>query len=212
MSTTHEQSSETPASATRTPVFTSTDRALRFALRFAAQQSGASSFASIVGSTRATSLGLAGVDGAAQAGMIRAEIDKLNETARAVLIAHYAPPDLPCECRRPCCSGRVPNAEWTRAVTVIARDTTPLFAGRVTLFRLRQTLIGNILQSVRETDVSLAQRYGVHRQTVAEHAEKLETALLGTRQTIGELTRAIGRVDTLLHAAGIVGEHDEESA
>lgn len=184
-------------------VFTDTDAALRFALRFASQQHSSSELAGLRGPSR-SGKGLSGMDGAAQAGMVRAELAKLTPTQRALLIGRYALPDVVCTCGRPCCCGHRPNPEWSEAVSQLARETTPLFAGRLTYFRLRQTLIGNALLGVRVTDASLAAEFGVHRQTVADHGTKIEGALLGTRHQTGEFDRAYARVDALLHDAGIV--------
>jgi hypothetical protein len=60
--------------------------------------------------------------------------------------------------------------------------------------------------------VSLAQRCGVHRNTVAEHTAILEAALTGTRQQAGEPDAALTRVDTLLREAGIVREETQPQA
>ncbi|CAE6958872.1 hypothetical protein [Paraburkholderia domus] len=184
-------------------VFTDTDAALRFALRFASQQHSSSELAGLRGPSR-SGKGLSGMDGAAQAGMVRAELAKLTLTQRALLIGRYALPDIICTCGRPCCCGHRPNPEWSEAISQLARETTLLFAGRLTYFRLRQTLIGNLLLGLRVTDRSLAAEFGVHRQTVAEHGAKLEAAILGTRHQAGDFDRALGRIDLLLHEAGIV--------
>lgn len=186
-------------------VFPDTDAALRFALRFASQQHSSSQLTGLRGPSR-TGKGLSGIDGAAQAGMVRAEMAKLTATQRALLIGRYALPELICTCGRPCCCGNMPNPEWSDAVSLLAREATPLFAGRLTYFRLRQRLIGNTLLGARMTDTGLAAEYGVHRQTVAEHAAKIHVALLGTRQQTGEVDRAYARVDALLQKAGIVGK------
>ncbi len=56
--------------------------------------------------------GLGGGDGAAQAGMIRSEVEQLDRIAQAFLVARFAPASIPCDCGRPCCSGRQSNEEW----------------------------------------------------------------------------------------------------
>ncbi|WP_143752282.1 hypothetical protein [Burkholderia sp. SRS-W-2-2016] len=191
--------------STNTFAFETTEAALRFALRYASQQHSSSELAGLMHSRTAPGVGLTGTDGATQAGMVRAEIAKLTPIQQAVIAGRYALPDVPCTCGRPCCCGHTPNREWIEAISCLARETTPLFAGRVTYFRLRQTLIGNALQGVRVTDTDLAAEYGVHRQTVAEHKAKLESTLLGTRLQTGEFERSYARVDAILRGAGIVG-------
>ena len=191
------------ASEAAAAVFTDTDAALRFALRFSTQQHSSSELAALRGPSRAGK-GLSGVDGAAQAGMVRAELAKLSPVHRALLIGRYALPDVVCTCARPCCCGHTPNEEWTTAISLLARETTPLFSGRTTYFRLRQTLIGNALLGIRVSDTSLANGFGVHRQTAAEHAARIVAALLGSRHRMGEFDRAFARIDALLRHAGIV--------
>lgn len=75
-------------------------------------------------------------------------------------------------------------------------------------------IAGALTQVTRthETAVSLAQRCGVHRNTVAEHTAILEAALMGTRQRSGELDAAFARIDALLREAGIVTDETREQA
>lgn len=67
-------------------------------------------------------------------------------------------------------------------------------------------LIGNTLLGIRVTNVSLANAISVHCQTVAEHAAKLEAALLGSQNQTGDFDRVFTRIDVLPHSAGILSE------
>jgi hypothetical protein len=98
------------------------------------------------------------------------------------------------------------------ALTVVVAHTAPLLTGHAPNVRLRVALVTNLLTRTRETAVSLAQRCGVHRNTVAEHTAILEAALTGTRQQAGEPDAALTRVDTLLREAGIVREETQPQA
>jgi len=80
------------------------------------------------------------------------------------------------------------------------------------LLRTRPGFNANLLMRTHETADSLAQRCGVHRQTVAEHTGILEAALMGTRHTQGEFDAAFARIDTLLREAGIVADDGEKPA
>ncbi|WP_175950360.1 hypothetical protein [Burkholderia sp. BCC0405] len=145
-----------------------------------------------------------GQDATAQAGRIRRQLDRLPRIPRALLVVAYAPRDISCACRAPCCSGHFPNPEWQDALTTLVAHTRPLLPGHTPNPRLRGALIANLLTHTHETAVSVAQRCGVHRQTVADHVAILETALLGSRHREGEFDVAFARIDTLLRIAGIV--------
>ena len=64
--------------------------------------------------------GLSGLDGAAQAGMIRAEVHALGCLPENLLIARFAPRSHPCSCRSKCCSGKQYNMEWRNAIAWLA--------------------------------------------------------------------------------------------
>lgn len=64
--------------------------------------------------------GLAGLDGAAQAGMIKRHVKNLGRFSEAMIIAEFAPRRYPCSCRSACCSGHTRNHEWSDAVNYIA--------------------------------------------------------------------------------------------
>ena len=62
---------------------------------------------------------LGGLDGAAQAGMIRAELAKMGHVKEAMIIARMAPRKLPCSCRSACCAGTITNPEWLQAIHIL---------------------------------------------------------------------------------------------
>jgi hypothetical protein len=160
-------------------IYAGTAAALRDALRHAVQRGGASSLGVL--HQGVTSAGtLAGDDATAQAGRIRRQLDRLAPVPRALLVVSYAPRDLVCSCRSPCCAGRFPNPEWRDALETVVAHTAPTLAGHAANIRLRTALVANLLTHTHETAVSLAQRCGVHRQTVAEHTALLDAALMGT--------------------------------
>lgn len=78
--------------------------------------------------------------------------------------------------------------------------------------RLGAALVANLLTRSHETGVSLAQRCGVHRNTVAEHTSILEAALMGTRQKTVAPETAFARVDVLLREASIVSDQRQPQA
>ena len=86
--------------------FTSAHTALVFAFRFsvgAYDRPLANRLAE-----KSTGVGVAPLDMAAQAGMIRAEVCALGWLHEALLTARYAPSVVPCSCRSRCCAGKRP--------------------------------------------------------------------------------------------------------
>lgn len=64
--------------------------------------------------------GLAGLDGAGQAGIIRWHVASLGKFHESIIIAEFAPKSQPCSCGSLCCIGKMRNQEWTAAVGYIA--------------------------------------------------------------------------------------------
>ncbi|WP_051390800.1 hypothetical protein [Paraburkholderia mimosarum] len=191
--------------------YAGTAAALRDALRHAAERGGACSLGVLHQGVPGAAT-LTGEDATAQAGRIRRQLDRLPAIPRALLVVAYAPRDLACNCRAPCCAGRYPNPEWREALDLVVVHTAPLLAGHAPNIRLRVALVANLLTRTHETAVGLAQRCGVHRLTVAQHASILEAALIGNRHHAGELDAAFERVDALLREAGIVVAPEETPA
>lgn len=159
--------------------------------------------------------GLVGVDVAAQAGMIRAELKEFSDLDRSLLIAQFAPVEMPCDCTRACCSGNRPNVEWADAVSYLTEHTAYLFAGHLSSYRMRRTLVERHFGAHRDvhgkkmTIERLAQQCDIHRQTVSTHHQKLMAWLRGTKGVNGAAgvqSVALQRADELLRDCGIVGE------
>src|SRR6266478_4639254 len=97
------------------PVFRSTGAALKFAFNFSHGTLQKSFLAKAMG-VPGPSSGLAGLDGAAQAGMILAELQRLTTLRRYLLTGRYMLPSSPCTCRAPCCRGWRENVIWKQAI------------------------------------------------------------------------------------------------
>lgn len=196
-------------------LFTSADSALRFAFSYSTQHYSPTPMARAMrGGDVGTGKGLVGVDGAAQAGMIRAELREFSELDRSLLIAQFAPVELPCDCTRACCSGNRPNVEWADAVSYLTEHTTYLFAGHLSSYRLRRTLVERHFGAHRDihgkklTIERLAQQCEIHRQTVSTHHQKLMAYFRGTKgvnSSVGVQAMAIQRADEQLRDRGLVG-------
>src|SRR5574340_220522 len=104
-------------------LFPSTHNALRFAFEFNPEQYGEGTLAGLL--KRAAGIGsgkgLVGLDGAAQAGMILAEVWRLPALERHAIIARYG--QRRTECR--CCGSPGMSEEWKLAVEGIAAWAVP---------------------------------------------------------------------------------------
>lgn len=153
-------------------VFRSARGALLFAFNFTHGTLKKSALAEMMGASGG-GRGLGGLDGAAQAGMIRAEVDQLPELQRAVLAGRYAPPVVPCPCRRPCCRGEVEGQEWGASVSWITeRILHEGLAGTISHYRLRRALVMRYFGR-KLSLVSVADQCRVHRNTASDRNSKV---------------------------------------
>ena len=114
-----------------TGLFRSTQDALLFAFRHAGQAYDRPLMLRMADASRGSGAGLAGLDGAAQAGMIRAEVAALGRLHEAVLVARFADRAIPCQCKAACCSGerRVPGQDGVEPGDELAASGFVLDAG-----------------------------------------------------------------------------------
>ena len=180
-------------------LFRSTNAALAFAFNLKHGQYKSSAMARLMGGPNPTGRGLGGIDGAAQAGMIKCEIDALAPRIRGqIIVARFALRELPCDCRHACCSGFRPNHEWLLAISEIAELVrTEALAGTVVNFTLRHIIVRRYF-GVHISLVDAAKAAGVDRDTASVHASRV----IGYLKTEERL--ALYEIEGRLKAAGIV--------
>ncbi|KUE88899.1 DNA-binding protein [Cupriavidus necator] len=190
-------------------LFDSSHAALVFAFNFSGQQYLASAMNKAMTPALGRGKGLIGLDGAAQAGMIRAELGMLPELHQAVLTARTAPRDIPCECRSSCCKGRRPNSEWAGAVAWLTDRAMQQLSGSFSHYRVRRSILEKIF-GARVNLAEIAEGCGVHRNTVSDQNAKLKLWIEGERAKKG-LNAAPGveqvawtAIDIRLKASGMV--------
>ena len=180
------------------PVFRSTHAALMFALNFTHGTLKRSTLAAMMGSA-GNGRGLGGLDGAAQAGMIRAELEKLAKPRRTILVARYVVATIPCDCGRSCCSKIRENAEWAEAVNYLSEYVLHEgLTGSVSHYRLRRTLVMRYFGQ-RQFLVSIAEQCGVNRDTASAYNQKI------TERFRQEERLANYEIEGLLKAIGVMG-------
>lgn len=164
------------------PLFDNAHGALVFAFNFSGQSFDRPLMNRLAAPAVGTGKGLVGLDGAAQAGFIRAEVQGLGKLAEAILIARIAPRTTPCSCRSVCCSGHKPNKEWTDAISYLSDQvrTTALAGCTANGLMRREYVVRYFTPKEQRTTLEvLADRYDIDRNTVSAHASKVGTWFAG---------------------------------
>lgn len=99
------------------PLFNSTHAALTFAFEYGGQQSPRTPMTSLMRTANLGSgKGLSGLDGAAQAGFILAEVCRLPDDQHNIIVARYDRVRHECKC----CSQSAPSDEWRAAIDALS--------------------------------------------------------------------------------------------
>ncbi|MDE2100458.1 MAG: hypothetical protein KGL39_24615 [Patescibacteria group bacterium] len=190
----------TTASAVAPP-FTNAKAALRFAVNF--KGSPAKPFVTrMMGGRLFVVSEYAGLDGAAQAGMIINAVGDLPRLHLSMLFAGSAHPMLPCDCNNLCCSGKKVNLDWLTALEEIRRgsDRDLKMIDR----EVRRLLIARFYGR-NVTLVKLAYRFNIHLNTICRYHKLLHTWLTGSRDYMGQDVKAWMWADERLRDVGIIG-------
>lgn len=165
------------------PLFESAHEALTFAFRQRLQVLDRAPLNRISAPAVGSGRGLGGLDGAAQAGMVRQEVRQFGPLDEALLIARHAPRYSPCECGAPCCSGRRPNREWTEAISHLAehaRETALAGCKATSVARTAYVARYFTPKASRQSVGELADRLNLARNTVDVHLGRLAAMFGGT--------------------------------
>ena len=141
--------------------------------------------------------GLVGLDAAAQAGMIRAELRKVGRLLGSILIARTAPKTIPCSCGARCCAGHRTNTEWADAIAYLADLTKTAVPRGSHHYRLRSAVVLKYFGS--QVGISeIAETCEVSRTTAHEHWSKIGKMLRDAENSAWE------SIEERLQSAGIV--------
>lgn len=193
------------------PLFKSAHAALVFAYRFTSQQYDRPLMNRMADKEARTGKGLAGLDGAGQAGLIRSEVKGLGPLYESIVIASFAPQDVTCECKRPCCAGSKVNKEWSSAIDAITTEAMQHLAGKLSHYGLRRGIVERQFGAKHKLS-ELAEKCGVDKDTASAHNMILAMWLTGDKKKdvpnrkIGEITRAITVASERLWQAGFIGD------
>ncbi len=196
-------------------LFRNSHEALLFAYRFASDQYDRPAMNKMAGGASRTGKGLAGLNGAAQSGMIRGLTKDLGPLHEAIVIARFAERTRPCTCQASCCCGTKPNPEWLAAIEVITQAALGMLSGKLSHYRLRRGIVMN--QFARKEDktklISLATLCNVDRDTAADHNAIVAGWLSGTKLKAdkpgvpGEIDKAVEAAGNRLLDAGFIGPY-----
>jgi hypothetical protein len=156
------------------PLFDSAAAAVAFALNFSGENYQKAAINRLGAAPLPQSRGLGGLDGAAQAGMIRAELASIGLLGESIIVAEMAPKTRPCACRASCCSGEVANPEWAAAIGVLSN-----IAKEMKICPAYMNVRANLLKrffGVSLDITEIARMCGVSRETVSIHNSKLVSA------------------------------------
>lgn len=180
------------------PLFSSTHAALVFAFNFSHQAYDRPVMNRMAGGPKRSGKGLVGLDGAGQAGMIRAEVATLKPEEQHLVVAKFSPRTDICECRAACCSTRKPAKEWTASIDWLVEYVLRAgLTGQISHYQMRRMLVMKAC-GVKATQGDIADRCGVSRVTVSEYAHRV------SKHFTAALSRGEGALDLRLKAAGIV--------
>lgn len=161
--------------------------ALLFGLRYSSQQYPQSEMAKMMKRTHASSgKGLVALDGSAQAGFIRARIDRMDQHERACIIARYAPRTEDCQC----CGGQKPTEAYRAAIDILADWTLQYLSGTISVRKVRYAVVQDFFERQKSIG-KVADDIGVPRRTAYDQKAKIWPHLTEldkqAQATIGDL-------------------------
>lgn len=179
-------------------IFRSAHEAVVFALNYSGQQYAMSPFARLMqdgalGSGR----GLAGLDGAGQAGMVIAELAKLDYYLAVALIARCATRQIKCDCHSACCSGWRINELWRQAISIMTDHAMTALAGELSSRVVRQASVQKHFGQ-KVTIQEIADDAGIHRETAGKQHAQIVAAMKALE------SRAWQSFSEALEAAGML--------
>lgn len=172
-------------------VFETMRSAVLFAFNFSTEQYGQMPLARLQRSSIGSGKGLVGHDGAAQAGMVLAQVSRLTPIERAAIVARFSARSELCRC----CGGQKPTALWQEAVEQLASGVLPV---GVSNYRFRLDLVAKHFGVSMRFD-ELATRHALSRNTISEHYRTT------TRRLADIEAQAQAAIDDALQLSGIVG-------
>jgi len=179
------------------PLFRSVRGALTFAYNFSHGTMKASALAGMMGGARPKGRGLGGLDGAAQSGMIKFEVQQLGTVASNILAARFEVQRLPCACKSECCNGWRVNPDWMVAVMNVSSLAHGQVDGLSHNIRVRIAIVKRYF-GAKDSLGEIARQCGIDRDTASVHANKANKWLTEQERM------ALYAIEDQLKAGGVV--------
>lgn len=201
------------------PLFKGAHQALSYAFNYSAGTLDRPAMVKMADRTPRTGRGLAGVDGAAQAGFILRELQALSQLHQHILEARFLPQTTAC----PCCRSNVWDQNWFAAVRAVSDGVmaSGVLSGHIVHRAVRDGILARYFAAKancgRVMLSDLALHAGISDRTVTDQNGKITIWLRGSRVARkgagvveegkkGEQVRAMELIESALCGAGIVGE------
>lgn len=182
------------------PLFVTTRGALWFAHNFTHGSLKKSAMAAMIPDGEPAGKGLGGLDGAAQAGMILAEVSTLSPLGQNLTMARYAPRKALCKCGSHCCTGFKPNRQWSEAIDWLANHVhAAVQVGVFSHYHLRRALVMRYFGE-ESNFRDIAAKCGVNKDTASHYNQKISAYLSAQEAKIEQ------QADELLRTVGVVGD------
>ena len=150
--------------------FKNAHAALMFAYRFSSGQYALPLIHRMAGKSSGTGRGLSGLDGAAQAGMIRAAVAAIGRIHEAIVITRFAPETLP-----GLLGAERVNPEWKNAIATLSSLTrTTALAGCDANAPMRRDYVTRYVLRRVPTLEDIARRHGIHVNTARANALRVK--------------------------------------
>lgn len=208
--------------AHREPLFSSAHAAIVFALNYNHQQYDKPLMNRLSWGAMPQGKGLSGVDGAAQAGMIRGMIGRLSDLECAMLIAYCAPKQVPIPGSHQAIKivdnkqVRLPqwsvNPEYQAALRQIAGTYQIHALASVDNQSVQATRLALVARCFGErvSLVEFSEKQGIPYRTVKRMHASVRDYLLGKRggygqeATVGAIQQAMNKVENMLRQQGVI--------
>lgn len=186
-------------------IFRTVRGAVMFAMNYTHGTLKKSALVEMMGGASRVGRGLGGLDGAAQAGMIRTEIGRIRQRRRSIIVARCASPTMPCACKAMCCRGWRENPEWAEAINDLTGYVLEEgLCGMLSHHRLRRAMVARYFigktapSGAKQNLGEIAQICGVHRSTASAHNKAVVEHLKREEQL------ATYEIEGLLKVAGVI--------
>lgn len=186
------------------PLFQNAHETLVYAYNFSHQQYPRSPMFRAILQSR-SGRGLGGLDGAAQAGMIKQEVEQLDRLEQAFIVARFSPVSVPCDCGAPCCSGKRSNEEWTHAIGVLSLHLKEVvLTGCSTTIDMRVDYLRRFFLPKNQciSMSALAKKHHINVRSIERHFMKVKKFIFGLEE------RAMTAITDRLEQAGIIGRNE----